>query len=69
MVEKVPRKTSKQIPADLQAQGATVSSRTTFRRLNENGFRFRKTRPGYDKLIQTDRAKLQKLLSYKHVKY
>ncbi len=37
MVDKEPRLTSKQIQADLQTQGTTVSARTIRRHLNEKG--------------------------------
>ena len=37
MVDKEPRSTSKQIQADLQTQGTTVSARTIRRHLNEMG--------------------------------
>ena len=36
MVEKAPRSTAKQIQADLQTQGTTVSTRTIRHQLNEN---------------------------------
>ncbi len=37
MVDKDPRLTSKQIQADLQTQGTTVSARSIRRHLNEKG--------------------------------
>ena len=37
MMEKASRSTAKQIQADLQTQGTTVSTRTTRRQLNEGG--------------------------------
>ena len=44
MVEKAPRSTAKQIQADLQTQGTTVSTRTIRRQLNERGFYGRRPR-------------------------
>ena len=44
MVEKAPRSTAKQIQADLQTQGTTVSTHTIHRQLNEKGFYGRRPR-------------------------
>ena len=44
MVEKAPRSTAKQIQADLQTQGTTVSTHTIRRQLDERGFYGRKPR-------------------------
>ena len=44
MVEKAPQSTAKQIQADLQTQGTTVSTRTIRLQLNERGFYGRRSR-------------------------
>ena len=44
MVEKAPRSTAKQIKADIQTQGTTVSTRTILRQLDERGFYGRRLR-------------------------
>ena len=55
MVEKAPRSTAKQIQADLQTQGTTVSTRTIRRQLNERGFHGR--RPGRTPLLRERQKK------------
>ena len=44
MVEKAPRSTAKQIQADLQTQGTTISTHTIRRKLNGRGFYGRRPR-------------------------
>ena len=44
MVNKAPRSTAKQIQADLQTQGTTVSTHTMRHQLNERGFYGRRPR-------------------------
>ena len=44
MVEKAPQSTAKQIQANLQTQGTTVSTRTIRHQLNDMGFDGRRAR-------------------------
>ena len=56
MLEKAPRSTAKQIQADLQTQGTTVSTRTIGHKLNERGFHGRgPRRTPLERDRQTDR--------------
>ena len=57
MVEKAPRSTAKQIQADLQTQGTTVSTRTIRRQLNER--RFYGRRPRRTQLLRERHKKAQ----------
>lgn len=59
MVDKEPKKTSKEIQAELQGQGASVSDRTIRRFLNESGLKGRGPRR-QEKPKKTDEADVEK---------